>query len=251
MRSARRLSAAIRMRRVSSTSRACADGAAHAAARPGRGQRGAPPADRRCGASRAPSRPGTTRVPARRRLRHARVPAARRPLVGVRRRRAASFKEEKLPARSAPNPVIRQRDRLSPRSSRRSLWAARRQRRGRRCARGREHVPAARRACPARVGDARVPAARAVCGGPDVAGVSPSLQPFATPRARAARANFAETDGHPRTAIETVGYKAQRSASIVGRAVEAGTLRAARVGAEHFLRELRDGYAVFTFDPER
>ena len=64
-------------------------------------------------------------------------------------------------------------------------------------------------------------------------------------------AELAETDAHPRITIEDVGYRARRPASIVGRAVEAGTLAVPAWILDMFLRELRDGYAVFTFEPQR
>ena len=63
-------------------------------------------------------------------------------------------------------------------------------------------------------------------------------------------AEFAETDAHPWTAIETVSYQAREVRSIVGRAVEAGSLPLPRWILNSFLRELRDGYAVFTFEPQ-
>ena len=63
-------------------------------------------------------------------------------------------------------------------------------------------------------------------------------------------AQFAHTDAHPRTAIEAVGYRARDVRSIVGRAVEAGSLPLPAWILNTFLRELRDGYAVFTFEPQ-
>lgn len=62
-------------------------------------------------------------------------------------------------------------------------------------------------------------------------------------------AEMAETEEHPRAAIEVAGYRAADSASIVGRAIEAGTLRIPRWVFNSILRELRDGYAVWTFEP--
>jgi methyltransferase (TIGR00027 family) len=62
-------------------------------------------------------------------------------------------------------------------------------------------------------------------------------------------AQFAKTDEHPRSAIEAVGYRACDVRSIVGRAVEAGSLPLPAWILDIFLRELRDGYAVFTFEP--
>ena len=43
--------------------------------------------------------------------------------------------------------------------------------------------------------------------------------------------------------------RAADSTSIVGRAIEAGTLRIPRWVFNSILRELRDGYAVWTFEP--
>ena len=62
-------------------------------------------------------------------------------------------------------------------------------------------------------------------------------------------AHMADTDSHPRAAIELAGYKATGSMSIVGRAIEAGSLRMPRWILDTILRELRDGYAVWTFEP--
>jgi methyltransferase (TIGR00027 family) len=62
-------------------------------------------------------------------------------------------------------------------------------------------------------------------------------------------AEMVETDEHPRAAIEVAGYRAADSTSIVGRAIEAGTLRIPRWVFNSILRELRDGYAVWTFEP--
>lgn len=59
-------------------------------------------------------------------------------------------------------------------------------------------------------------------------------------------APMAETRAHPREAIEVAGYRATSSMSIVGRAIEAGSLRIPRIVFNSF-RELRDGYAVLTF----
>ena len=59
-------------------------------------------------------------------------------------------------------------------------------------------------------------------------------------------APMADTRTHPREAIEVAGYRPTGSMSIVGRAVEAGSLRIPRIVLNSF-RELRDGYAVWTF----
>ena len=61
-------------------------------------------------------------------------------------------------------------------------------------------------------------------------------------------AHMVDTTAHPREAIEVAGYRAKGSKSIVGRAIEAGTLRMPRFVFNTLLRELRDGYAVWTFE---
>jgi methyltransferase (TIGR00027 family) len=62
-------------------------------------------------------------------------------------------------------------------------------------------------------------------------------------------AHFALNTTHPRLALEGAGYRAKDVVSIVGRAREAGTLRIPRWLLNSLLRELRDGYAVWTFVP--
>lgn len=62
-------------------------------------------------------------------------------------------------------------------------------------------------------------------------------------------AHFASNTAHPRVAFEAAGYRAQDCASIVERAREAGSLRIPRWLLNTFLRELRDGYAVWTWVP--
>jgi len=64
-------------------------------------------------------------------------------------------------------------------------------------------------------------------------------------------AHMAEVRTHPRYAIEVAGYRTVAFASIVSRAIEAGTLRIPRFVLNSVLRELRDGYAVWTFEPVR
>jgi methyltransferase (TIGR00027 family) len=63
-------------------------------------------------------------------------------------------------------------------------------------------------------------------------------------------AHFESYSAHHRLAIEAAGYRATRVASIVGRAREEGLFRVPRWLLNSFLRELRDGYAVWTFLPE-
>lgn len=60
-------------------------------------------------------------------------------------------------------------------------------------------------------------------------------------------AHFAINSTHPRLAFEAAGYRASDVVSIVGRAREAGTLRIPGWLLNSLLRELRDGYAVWTF----
>jgi methyltransferase (TIGR00027 family) len=62
-------------------------------------------------------------------------------------------------------------------------------------------------------------------------------------------AHFALNATHPRLALEEAGYRAKDVVSIVGRAREAGTVRIPRWLLNSVLRELRDGYAVWTFVP--
>jgi hypothetical protein len=50
-------------------------------------------------------------------------------------------------------------------------------------------------------------------------------------------------------AILAAGYRVRSHASIVGRAQQAGTVRLPRWLLATFLRELRDGYQVWVFDP--
>jgi methyltransferase (TIGR00027 family) len=64
-------------------------------------------------------------------------------------------------------------------------------------------------------------------------------------------AHFAADPTHPRLTLEAAGYRATNVISIVGRAREAGTLRIPRWLLNSLLRELRDGYAVSTWDPVR
>lgn len=64
-------------------------------------------------------------------------------------------------------------------------------------------------------------------------------------------AHMQDTSGHPRAAIEVAGYQPTASMSIVARALEAGTLRLPRFLFNTLLRELRDGYAVWTFELAR
>jgi hypothetical protein len=60
-------------------------------------------------------------------------------------------------------------------------------------------------------------------------------------------AHFAPNSSHPRLAFEAAGYRQTNVISMVGRAREAGTLRIPRWLLNTLLRELRDGYAVWTW----
>lgn len=60
---------------------------------------------------------------------------------------------------------------------------------------------------------------------------------------------FVQRREHPRRAIEAGGFRRREVYSIVGRACEAGTLRFPRWLLNTLLREMRDGYAVWVFEP--
>lgn len=62
-------------------------------------------------------------------------------------------------------------------------------------------------------------------------------------------AHLAERGQHPRAIVEAAGYRQQRLLSIVGRAREAHTLYIPAWLFDYLLRELRDGYAVYLFEP--
>ncbi len=62
-------------------------------------------------------------------------------------------------------------------------------------------------------------------------------------------AHFAPRAAHPRHAIEAADYRATACASIVDRARQAGRLRIPAWLLNTLLRELRDGYAVWVFEP--
>jgi methyltransferase (TIGR00027 family) len=64
-------------------------------------------------------------------------------------------------------------------------------------------------------------------------------------------AHFALNPTHPRLAFEAAGYRAKDVVSIVGRAREVGSLRIPRWLLNSLLRELRDGYAVWTLVPHQ
>lgn len=62
-------------------------------------------------------------------------------------------------------------------------------------------------------------------------------------------APFADWHHHPRETIEAAGYRVRQVHSIAGRAREAGTLRMPRWVLNTLLRGFRDGYAVWVFEP--
>ena len=62
-------------------------------------------------------------------------------------------------------------------------------------------------------------------------------------------AHFAPYTTHPRFAFEAAGYRAADIVSIVGRAREVGSLRIPGWLLNTLLRELRDGYSVWTWVP--
>ncbi len=62
-------------------------------------------------------------------------------------------------------------------------------------------------------------------------------------------AEFEIGNAHPKDAVEGAGYDVAAHASIVGRAREAGTVKVPGWLLATFLRELRDGYQVWTFKP--
>jgi methyltransferase (TIGR00027 family) len=62
-------------------------------------------------------------------------------------------------------------------------------------------------------------------------------------------AHFESYSTHHRLMFEAAGYRATGAVSIVERAREAGLFAVARWLLNTFLRELRDGYAVWTFVP--
>jgi len=66
-------------------------------------------------------------------------------------------------------------------------------------------------------------------------------------RLQAMGAVFGERTAHPHLAIEAAGLRPVSRVSIAGRAVELGSVRIWRWLLNTVLRELRDGYAVWTF----
>lgn len=61
-------------------------------------------------------------------------------------------------------------------------------------------------------------------------------------------AAFGERHGHPSRAFEAAGYRAGRTISIVDRARQAGSMRIPAWLLNTFLKELRDGYMVWVFE---
>ena len=58
-------------------------------------------------------------------------------------------------------------------------------------------------------------------------------------------AHFSQSSTHPRLAVEAGGYRMKDAVSIIGRAREAESVRIPGSLCNSFLRELRDGYAVY------
>ncbi|HEU5039272.1 MAG TPA: SAM-dependent methyltransferase [Gemmatimonadales bacterium] len=160
-----------------------------------------------------------------------------------------AFKEERLPARGAPNPLTRvsvdfQSERLADRLAPLA---------------GDDRAVVVLEgvtmyldqdvlAALARDLRAALPRATLIC---DL--MSPT---FAATFSRAIRrelgrlgATFGRQRRHPRRSIERAGYTARSRHSIAGRAQEAGTLRAPSWLLDTVLRGLRDGYAVWVFEP--
>lgn len=160
-----------------------------------------------------------------------------------------AFKEDRLPARSAPNPLIRipvsfETDSLAPHLSPLagddeavvvlegvSMYLSATTL-GELAATVRSYLPRAILIC-----DLMSP----VFGRRFSGGVRREL--------RRLGAHFAEQHEHPRAIIESSGYAVRQVASIIDRAREAGTLRIPRWLLATLLRELRDGYAVWVFEP--
>ena len=158
-------------------------------------------------------------------------------------------KEERLPAHSAPNPLVRVATDFSSADLREYL--------GRVTGAGDAlvvlegvsmYLPAAALTRTAAAVHSVFPRAQIVC---DL--MSPAFRHrFAGGLHRALQgfgAHFAPEPVHPRQAIEAAGYRMTASVSIVDRAREAGLLRIPKWFLNTFLRELRDGYSVCTFTP--
>jgi methyltransferase (TIGR00027 family) len=96
----------------------------------------------------------------------------------------------------------------------------------------RKHLPRATLIC-----DLMSPAFARTAG----AGLSHELRRLGAP--------FADRRKHPRGTIEAAGYRIRQVHSIVGRAREAGTVRIPGWLLDTLLRGLRDGYAVWVFAP--
>jgi methyltransferase (TIGR00027 family) len=162
-----------------------------------------------------------------------------------------SFKEERLPAATAPNPLVRIPVDFATADLREHLA---------RLAGPDEvlvvlegvsmYLPAAALTKTAAAVHEAFPRAPIVC---DL--MSPAFRRrFSSSLHRALQgfgAHFAESSAHPRLAIEAAGYRVKDAVSIVGRARDAGSLRIPGWLLNSLLRELRDGYQVWTFEPIR
>ena len=160
-----------------------------------------------------------------------------------------AYKEERLPARSAPNPLVRVATDFSSGDLREHL--------GRVPGSGDAlvvlegvsmYLPAAALTKTATAVRDVFPRAPLVC---DL--MSPAFRRrFAGDLHRALQgfgAHFAPDPAHPRLAIEAAGYRMTAALSSVDRAREAELFRIPRWFLNSFLRELRDGYSVCTFTP--
>jgi len=160
-----------------------------------------------------------------------------------------AFKEQKLPASTAPNPLVRipvdfatadLRTHLQPLAGPGEVLVV--------LEGVSMYLPAAALTKTAAAVRAIFPHAPIVCDLMSPAfrrrfsrGLHRALQIFG--------AHFAEESAHPRLAIEAAGYRMRNAVSIIGRARDLGALGIPRWILNTFLRELRDGYSVCTFEP--
>lgn len=158
-----------------------------------------------------------------------------------------AFKEARLPAGTAPNPLVRVSVDLRENRLGEHLAAIAGDDEALVVLEGvsmyMPHAAITRLATEVRT---HLPRARLVC---DL--MSPAFASrFSRPLHRALNrlgASFAPMPGHPRVAVEAAGYRATASHSIVDRAREAGSVRIPGWLMATLLRELRDGYQVWTF----
>jgi len=156
------------------------------------------------------------------------------------------FKEERLPAASAPNPVTRTA--VDPVNDQVSYPFAE--------LAGRDdavvvmegltmYLPPAALSATAEAIRSHLPGATIVC---DL--MTPAFRRRFSPSLRDDSGHAAASGtAHPAQAIEAAGFTAVAHESIVGRARSEGTVRVPAWLLATFLRELRDGYQVWTFVP--